>query len=166
MKKNIGVLLWVLIFFIGCKPDACEEVGCLNGGSCEKGICQCLSGFNGPDCSFLVASRFTGNYNTTYDCTSAALEVSIELKPGDNKRLITLRNLGDYACPENYWVEALTSGDSLYINRQQVCAGSLYEFQGYGILKPDSIVLYYTVTYPSNPGTITDVCSATLIKIP
>lgn len=50
--------LWLLfigftsIIFLsnGCKPDPCEKVNCLNGGTCDDGKCLCKEGFGGENC--------------------------------------------------------------------------------------------------------------------
>lgn len=51
--KNSQILLILLIitfFSHGCKEDACEDVSCLNGGTCIDGQCDCPEGYSGLDC--------------------------------------------------------------------------------------------------------------------
>ena len=53
MKKIILGLVF-LGLVISCnneEPDPCENVSCLNGGSCVNGVCDCSEEFTGPDCS-------------------------------------------------------------------------------------------------------------------
>lgn len=164
MKQNILLLSLLLIFSVACKPDVCKEVSCLNGGTCEEGVCVCPPAFSGPDCSFLIASKFLGNYDVVYDCSSASQTVAVELIPGENKGRITLRNLGDYACSSDYLVEASTSGDSLYISNQSVCLSKAYLFSGYGKWKQDTLKIHFVVSYDSSPGLTTDVCNVVMIK--
>ena len=29
----------------------CDDIDCMNGGTCDSGICECADGFTGSDCS-------------------------------------------------------------------------------------------------------------------
>lgn len=54
--KFIKLTRIVLIFSLfielsSCSGDPCEDVVCLNGGSCANGECVCPDGFEGADCS-------------------------------------------------------------------------------------------------------------------
>ena len=40
----------VLLFLFSCQKDPCENLTCLNGGTCVDGDCDCPDGFIGPDC--------------------------------------------------------------------------------------------------------------------
>ncbi len=43
-----------LLLFASCKKDdpidPCENITCLNGGTCVNGECNCPTGYTGPDC--------------------------------------------------------------------------------------------------------------------
>jgi len=54
--KKIGtfVILLAYLLLAGCSKnnaDPCENVSCLNGGTCANGTCNCPEGFTGSDCS-------------------------------------------------------------------------------------------------------------------
>ncbi|MDX2003565.1 MAG: calcium-binding EGF-like domain-containing protein [Chitinophagales bacterium] len=42
--------LFLMALLHSCKEDKCEDVSCLNGGTCVDGTCDCPSGFTGADC--------------------------------------------------------------------------------------------------------------------
>jgi len=44
----------VMFLFQYCGNDKCEGIVCLNGGTCEKGLCKCTQGFTGDLCEIEV----------------------------------------------------------------------------------------------------------------
>jgi hypothetical protein len=49
---QILFLSFSLVLISSCKKDdPCEQISCLNGGTCVNGSCDCPQGFSGPDCS-------------------------------------------------------------------------------------------------------------------
>jgi len=51
MKFKTCILIIALLAFFGCgKEDPCESVSCLNG-TCANGVCNCVPGYTGSDCS-------------------------------------------------------------------------------------------------------------------
>ncbi|HKK87687.1 MAG TPA: hypothetical protein VJ917_02475, partial [Saprospiraceae bacterium] len=61
MKKTKSILLLFAIIATGltvfsCSDDSdevdpCENISCLNGGTCEDGTCDCPEGFSGTNCA-------------------------------------------------------------------------------------------------------------------
>lgn len=55
MKILLNSLLFCLFLLVGfssCeKEDPCQNVTCINGGTCVNGACNCPSGYSGSDCS-------------------------------------------------------------------------------------------------------------------
>ncbi len=58
------------IFYTSCTQDACNNVNCLNGGSCGNGVCRCPSGYEGPQCQTLSTARFLGGYAGYTSCNN------------------------------------------------------------------------------------------------
>jgi len=55
MKTHL-FFLWTICFFMllfACQ-DPCEEVECLNGGTCVEGSCECPDGFIGLNCEIKI----------------------------------------------------------------------------------------------------------------
>lgn len=57
MKRSKSILILVAIISVGLtqyscseKTDLCDDISCLNEGTCEDGICDCPEGFTGPNC--------------------------------------------------------------------------------------------------------------------
>jgi hypothetical protein len=58
MKLTQTLLLTLLITFTAfsavtytaCKKDPCKDISCLNGGSCNDGVCKCKANYAGPRC--------------------------------------------------------------------------------------------------------------------
>ncbi len=58
------------IFYTSCTQDACNNVNCLNGGSCGNGICHCPTGYEGPQCQTLSTTRYIGGYAGFTSCNN------------------------------------------------------------------------------------------------
>ncbi len=160
--------LFALLGLFSCKKDLCKDISCQNGGTCNKsGLCECATGYEGLQCEIATSKKFIANYHALYDCISADNIVAIETKPGTDPLAVTIRNLGDYICPDgDYLITASISADSLFIQNQQVClttgTPSGYTFNGFGKLKGDTLKMTYTASYS---GSQIDNCQAILIKL-
>jgi hypothetical protein len=52
MKKYLIFLALLCVGISACKKDdPCENITCLNGGTCANGSCNCPTGYSGSDCS-------------------------------------------------------------------------------------------------------------------
>ncbi|MCG8332219.1 MAG: hypothetical protein MI974_31325 [Chitinophagales bacterium] len=57
MRNAYLMLLLSVFLFATCSkeddspPDPCEGIVCENGGSCVNGVCDCLEGWEGADCT-------------------------------------------------------------------------------------------------------------------
>jgi len=65
--KRIILPLFLLLFAFGCK-DACKDVSCENGGSCDDGDCTCATWYSGDECTDRVSDKFEGTYEGEKDC--------------------------------------------------------------------------------------------------
>jgi hypothetical protein len=46
----VTTLFLTATVFTSCEKDPCEDVTCLNGGTCIDGECDCPEGYTGSDC--------------------------------------------------------------------------------------------------------------------
>lgn len=169
MKFFPVAILMLVAVLSACQEDPCENVVCLNGGTCVDGLgtCECLPGFEGDSCETFTFQLFLGSFEADYGgCVDTPPEhrVGIEQKDGEEKLLIS--NLGDYACPGGELViEGDVTGNTLVIPQQIVDCGDIqYTFEGTGSVDGAVVTLSFTVTYDADGFDRIDQCSATLTK--
>ncbi len=52
MRTLTTIALLFSLLFLTCQKDGpCENITCLNGGTCANGLCNCEEGYTGSDCS-------------------------------------------------------------------------------------------------------------------
>jgi len=57
------------VVYTSCTRDHCNNVACLNGGSCDGGNCTCPAGYEGLRCETYSRDKYVGNYNGSDSCT-------------------------------------------------------------------------------------------------
>jgi len=64
--KNLTLFLCIFLSLaiVGCK-DACEDVVCLNSGTCDNGDCNCVGLFDGTNCDDECIDKFDGTWDVT-----------------------------------------------------------------------------------------------------
>ena len=72
------------IVYSSCTKDACDNLTCLNGGSCGNGICNCPTGYEGTQCQTLSVSRFVGTYAGDISCNSQQEVIDSAFITADN----------------------------------------------------------------------------------
>jgi len=66
---NTIIILFSLAFFIvSCEPDPCRSKFCYDGSECVDGICFCLQGQYGDDCSSTYSADVAGTYTVQSIC--------------------------------------------------------------------------------------------------
>ncbi len=61
-----GISLWT-----SCDKETCDPASCVgNNKGCNLGRCDCLQGFEGPNCDTYSYEKFIGNYNASETCTT------------------------------------------------------------------------------------------------
>ena len=60
------------IVYSSCEKNPCNNIDCLNGGSCGHGVCRCPTGYEGPRCESKAAARFVGAYGGFKECDNGA----------------------------------------------------------------------------------------------
>lgn len=120
----------------------CDNVICLNGGTCTDGICYCPQGFEGTQCATRWSDKFVGNYIVDDACdTSAAGFYEAVINP-DAAYAYKLRlfQVGLF-CPGKI-IEAIINPEktSFNIPSQNTC-GNVY-ISGNGNLNGNFINIY------------------------
>ena len=57
-------------------PDHCKDTVCANGGLCVDGMCSCLNGYEGDDCSEIWNGRFLDEW-TALDKVQGRADTSL-----------------------------------------------------------------------------------------
>jgi len=159
-------LVGLSLFAAGCRQAPCEQITCLNGGTCIEGNCDCPQGFTGATCESFESTEFLGTFTADYgDCLTVSPNHRVEIDiSGGNDTTTQLRifRLGDYACPSGELVVAASvTLNQLTIPAQTIdCGGVEYNFSGSGQLQGNVLTLNFTNSYAGND----DVCTATLEK--
>jgi len=68
IDKLCIALMSLTFFLISCEPDPCRSVFCYEGGECVDGICFCLSGQYGIDCSGSYSADVAGSFDVISIC--------------------------------------------------------------------------------------------------
>ena len=144
------------IAFSSCKPDACKDMTCLNGGVCESGDCLCAVGYEGLNCATEQRQAFIGNYSVTDNCNLGSFNYQISIIADSETAVeITLNNLGDF----DFDIIGVVSGSSVTFTGQ---SGTNSTINGTGTLADGTLVINYTLT--TNGGqTLTCTLTGTMI---
>lgn len=164
------VLAWIgaILFLLSCRKGSCENITCLNGGTCRGGRCTCPVGFEGDRCQTKSTDRWVGTYTVDDRCRAVGLIPQYEGRVTASTvypDVLYLEPFGDLRCEgQPVKVEArLTSGTNLMISRQALC-NRRYSIEGSGYYDGNQRQLrltYYITDYQIG---LTDTCEAVWIK--
>lgn len=93
--------LVLLIFFMGCSGDPCEDVFC-GPGFCDNGICICPDGYTGSSCELLVNDSYFGKFDiVSQECDPTSIVgingFRIQHKPGGTAYEVSIEFVGTSA---------------------------------------------------------------------
>lgn len=156
LSALLSVGAFSAVLYTACNKDECKDVVCLNGGTCVSGTCSCKTGFEGSDCSTVVATKFVnaGGWRTTTEvCTvsgsNAQYDITVVVSGTDLTQLI-INNLYDDG---RNTTATITGSNSFVINSQSF--GSSGTITGSGTLNGNQL----TISYAVSVGAATDACN-------
>lgn len=156
---TLAVILGVVS--TGCKKevDPCENVSCLNGGTCNNGNCACSEGYEGSTCGTEERSKFIASYNTTEACPSGNFSYTVGVTTSSTGvSNVIISNFGGYGVN----VAASANNSTLTIANQTIdLSGTAATFSGTGQLSGNILTITYTVA--ANGGS--ETCTMTCTKI-
>jgi hypothetical protein len=137
--------LFAVLTINSCTPetiDPCEDVTCLNGGTCELGLCDCATGYEGTECGTEVRAKLLGTWRTNNEtCTSggpSTFDIIITTNSDVTKiNISNLYNVGFSA------VASVDANNAVTIASQPFGTGNI---SGSGSLSGTTLTLSYTVT--------------------
>lgn len=150
-KQNVinylaaGALAVALVFGVqSCKkddPDPCENVTCLNGGSCDDGSCNCPDGYNGSQCENEDREIFLGSYSVATGTITCGVSGSSSIPAGTS--VIVSANSGGIkkiaiSIGGVLTVIATIDGSSLTVDNQTIGG---YVYTGTGSVTSNTLTL-------------------------
>jgi hypothetical protein len=139
LTSLVTLSLFVVTAFFACKKKEikyndttlvrpCDNVICLNGGSCSDGLCYCAAGFEGTKCDKKWSDRYIGTYKASDDCYNDSINpyylVNILPVPSFAQR-INIQNLGT-ACPGTIIEATINAEKTSFIIPSQTTCGNIY----------------------------------------
>jgi hypothetical protein len=123
--------VFTVITYSACNQDKCKSIACSNSGVCTDGKCNCLSGYEGPQCETINRTRYLGPWIVTENGSiTDAAQYTISIEPGDNISEIRIKNMRNLFTE---YVSAFVNHDTLVIPQTTIENGK-YTVIGSGIL--------------------------------
>ena len=170
MKKINSLHAIILLIFMtigssvlitSCKDDPCDDVTCLNGGTCFDGNCGCPTEYEGVNCGTETRTKYVGIYNVTNDCfPGVAYSQSVSTSSSDVGKFLIL-DLGNE--PGLNVVCTVDGSSSFEIENQTVTDddGDVWTVNGSGTISGSNVTANITYNL-QGVGTLT--CNETWIK--
>jgi len=154
---------------LSCERGSCENITCLNGGTCRNGRCQCPVGFEGVRCETKWTDRWIGTYTADDRCRQAGLIPQYEGRVSPSTiypDVVYLEPFGSLTCEGGQPVKVegrLLSGNEIRIEQQAVC-NRRYSIAGNGTYDGNRRAFTVTYTIRDFQTGLTDTCTATWLK--
>ncbi len=149
--------LFMTATFQSCEVDLCDEVVCQNDGTCNEGVCDCTTGYEGAFCQTEWRTKALGDFTVNQQCGSATYgpyDYTISVDPDDPLEL-------NYDGMENtttvHFDFTMTGANTFNVPQQTPCTGCL-SHEGTGVINADGTI---TITYLRSDGV---TCTDTLTK--
>jgi hypothetical protein len=138
----LSVAVVSAITYTSCKKDACNNVVCLNQGTCDGGNCTCPVGYEGLRCDTLSRNKFVFTYNGGDTCGSIYTQYPISLYAVSTNPLeLTMKNFLNN--PDDSAICTIQSTDSFTF----IGANNSTTYTGWGRLRNDSLLMTYSVEH-------------------
>ena len=134
---TLSISIILILIIQSCKKDLCKSTICNNGATCEEGICNCATGYEGTNCDDLWRDKLLGDYTYEADCTNGQYgPTDISFKASaDNKNEMIIDEF-NYDFP---LVIRMTGEKTMEFPLQAVC-DVCPEFQGSGSVDEQGVV--------------------------
>ncbi len=141
------------IVYSSCKQDKCKAIACAYGGVCNDGVCNCLPGYEGPNCETVTRTKFLGRYQVYEQGTiTPSRQYPLAIEADADVNYVLIKNMYNYFSGPS--VRGIVKGDSITIPNQQILGkvvfgkGYIYSTNGYGT--GTKITLRYEVVDSAN----------------
>ncbi len=171
MRRPGLLIIWGALgaLVLSCERGSCENITCLNGGTCRNGRCQCPVGFEGARCETKWTDRWMGTYTVDDRCRQVGLIPQYEGRVSPSTiypDVVYLEPFGDLTCEGGQAVKVegrLLSGNQIRIEQQAVCSRR-YSIAGDGTYDGNRRAFTITYTIRDFQTGLTDTCTATWLK--
>lgn len=140
----------------------CQDVICLNGGTCHDGNCQCAIGFEGAKCQTRSVDKFVASYDAFDDCFmngNESYEVSIQTD-FDPINQLTLKGFAKTFCPNDITAYINAEKSNFDIPFQETCG----DYYVWGEANMNGAVVNVNLSFRDSVQHITYNCSMLLNK--
>jgi hypothetical protein len=182
LKLITGTLAAVLIcfglvLFSSCEKKAidynettkirpCDNVICLNGGSCSDGYCQCPEGYEGVKCETRWTEKFVGNFIASDECYTGSTgyyEMTINQDPVVANKLLFYK-LG-VTCTDSVIYATINPEKTSFLVPMQNTCGHYY-ISGYGNMNTNNNFINVYLKSKDSLNHISMDCSIILNRKP
>ena len=171
MRRPGLLIIWGALgaLVLSCERGSCENITCLNGGTCRNGRCQCPVGFEGVRCETKWTDRWIGTYTVDDRCRRVGLIPQYEGRVFPSTiypDVVYLEPFGNLTCEGGQAVKVegrLLSGNQIRIEQQAVCSRR-YSIAGDGTYDGNRRAFTITYTIRDFQTGLTDTCTATWLK--
>lgn len=153
LTAALAIGAFATVTYTSCNKDACKDVTCQNGGTCNDGNCTCPTGYEGTNCQTLSRDKFVGTYIGTEACTIGSDNYSVTLAAASNALQLTYSNLYN----QNFTATCnMAATDSFTFSGSQSGA----TFSGSGRLVSNTLTVHYSIVN----GAVSNSCVFTGTK--
>ena len=171
MRRPGLLIIWGALsaLVLSCEQGSCENITCLNGGTCRNGRCQCPVGFEGVRCETKWTDRWIGTYTVDDRCRRVGLIPQYEGRVSPSTvypDVVYLEPFGNLTCEGGQPVKVegrLLSGKEIRIEQQAIC-NRRYSIAGDGTYDGNRRAFTITYTIKDFQTGLTDTCTATWLK--
>lgn len=164
--KSIMAIAIAAFVFTGCVEDPCETIDCgLNGIPTETSdasscFCECINGFDGPNCDELATGKFIGNWDAADVCPSMNWNYFAKINPFDgNQEQIQIFNLA--ATDSLLAWTGMVSGDSIIV---PLSASDYFQIEGVGVISAERNTINWNYNITDSYGS-TESCTGVWTKV-
>ncbi len=136
------------VVITSCTKDECEDVVCLNNGTCDSGVCLCPTGYQGTTCENQSIDKYLKIWNATDQedggsTANLSYPAQISQKFSDNIFQVEIANFSDGYFTNK--VGAAVEGDQLVIPQQEPDNDG-YQVEGTFVYLNGNLNVEYTLT--------------------
>lgn len=74
--------------------DPCEGIECIDNAECIDGICDCIAGFEGDDCTTMWTTKMLGSWTQTDECDSGTYVSDVIISSTGVANQLQISNFG------------------------------------------------------------------------